>query len=168
MYRILETHPELKPFEKDIDLRMKRYEAKKELLLGEHARLIDFADAHLYYGFHKEDDGWRYREWAPAADHVYLTGDFNNWSWTETPLERNEKGDWEVFLPGDTLHKGSRVLTIVDNNGNLTQHVPLFARRVTQDWVTQSWCCEVWDDEEPYDWTDGDFKMDEAPLFCRM
>ncbi|MBQ3281185.1 MAG: alpha amylase C-terminal domain-containing protein [Eubacterium sp.] len=172
MYRIMETHPEIRPFEKDIELRMNRYNEKKKELLKARGKLpkrggvklYDCADLHLYYGFHKEDGGWRYREWAPAADHVYLTGDFNNWNWTDTPLERNKKGDWEVFLPGDTIHKGSRVLTIVDNGGNLTQHVPLFARRVTQDWVTQSWCCEVWDDDEPFEWTDGAFKNDEPPM----
>ena len=48
-------------------------------------KLYDCADEHLYYGFHREKDGWTYREWAPAADRVYLTGDFNNWSWTDTP-----------------------------------------------------------------------------------
>ncbi|MBR2547139.1 MAG: alpha amylase C-terminal domain-containing protein [Eubacterium sp.] len=172
MYRLLKTHPELKPFENDIKLRMDRYQDKKKELLKERgktpkrggAKLYDCADAHLYYGFHKEKDGWRYREWAPAADRLYLTGDFNNWNWTETPLERNKNGDWEVFLPGDTIHKGSRVLTIVENNGNLTQHVPLFARRVTQDWVSQSWCCEVWDDDEPFEWTDEGFENDEPPL----
>ena len=94
MYRLLKTHPELKPFEDDIDLRMKRYEEKKKELLSGRGKLpkrggvklYDCADAHLYYGFHKEKDGWIYREWAPAADHLYLTGDFNNWNWTATPL----------------------------------------------------------------------------------
>ena len=170
-YRILKTHPEIKPYENDIDLRMKRYDEKKKELLKQRGKLpkrggvklYDCSDAHLYYGFHKVKDGWVYREWAPAADQLYLTGDFNNWAWTETPLEKKDNGDWEVFLPGDTIHQGSRVLTIVDNGGNLTQHVPLFARRVTQDWVTQSWCCEVWDDED-YEWTDQGFHMDEKPF----
>ena len=164
MLRIIEHHPELEPFEADLTLRMERYEAKRAQLLRKGETLADFANAHRYYGFHREEGGWVYREWAPAADQLFLTGDFNDWHWTDTPLERLENGDWEVRLPGETLHIGSRVLTIVRNGDRLTQHVPLYARRVTQDWVTQSWCCEVWEDETPFPWTDAGFFSDEPPL----
>lgn len=164
MLRILKTHPELKPYADDLKLRMTRYKSKRDQLLQGKKTLNEFANAHKWYGFHRMPDGWVYREWAPAADQVYLTGDFNDWHWTDTPLKRLDGGDWEVFLPGDRLHQGSRVLTIVDNGGRLTQHVPLYARRVTQDWVTQSWCCEVWDDLAPYPWTDADFHNDEPAL----
>ena len=79
-------------------------------------------------------------------------------------MKKLARGNWELLLPGDILKKGSRVLTIVRNGDRLTQHVPLYARRVTQDWVTQSWCCEVWDETEPYPWTDEGFSSDEPPL----
>ena len=164
MYHILEKFPELQPFEGDINLRMERYQGKKNQLLQHGETLKDFANAHNYYGFHQTPEGWVYREWAPGADGLYLTGDFNEWHWLDTPLKRLDNGNWEVLLPGDTLKKGSRVITIVRNGDRLTQHIPLFARRVTQDWVHQSWCCEVWDDAEPYAWTDQDFKCDEKPL----
>ena len=164
MLRILKTHPELVPFRIDLEMRMERYESKKTQLLGKDGSLKDFANAHAYYGFHKLKDGWVYREWAPGADQLYLTGEFNDWHWVDAPMTRLENGNWEIVLPGDTLHKGSRVLTIVRNGDKLSQHVPAYARRVTQDWVTQSWCCEVWDDVEPYPWTDGDFVNTEPPL----
>lgn len=164
MYSILKKCPELKPFAGDINLRMKLYRKKRAQLLQNHASLKDFANAHAWYGFHKTKDGWVYREWAPAADAVYLTGDFNGWKWTETPLTRLPDGNWEIELKGDILHKGSRVLTIVQNGDRLTQHIPLYARRATQDWITKSWCCEVWDDETPYPWTDDGFYSDEPPL----
>ena len=164
MLPILEKMPELRPFEGDLNLRMDLYRQKKSQILGGNQRLIDFANAYAWYGFHKESDGWVYREWAPGADEVYLTGDFNNWQWTATPLTRLENGNWEVHLSGETIHHGSRVLTVVRNGDRLTQHVPLYARRVTQDWVTQSWCCEVQDDTVSYPWTDQDFRSEEAPL----
>ncbi|MBR3020369.1 MAG: hypothetical protein IKH57_25450, partial [Clostridia bacterium] len=104
MYRLLKTHPELQPFEGDINLRMERYKNKLYQLLQGKTSLKDFANAHKYYGFHHLSDGWVYREWAPAADQIYLAGDFNNWSWTDTPLNRIENGNWELFLPGDTVH----------------------------------------------------------------
>ena len=164
MLPILEKMPELRPFEGDLNLRMDLYQQKRRQILGEKKKLTGFAEAHLWYGFHREKDGWVYREWAPGADELYLSGDFNGWQWTATPLTRIENGNWEVHLPGDTLHHGSRVLTIVRNGDRLTQHIPLYARRVTQDWVTQSWCCEVQDDTITYPWTDASFHTDEAPL----
>lgn len=163
MYKIIEKDSALKHYEGDINMRMERYEEKKKQLLGSSKTIKDFANAHKYYGFHKEKGGWVYREWAPGADKLYLTGDFNDWNWTDTPLNKLDNGNWEVFLPGDTLQTGSRVMTIVNNGGNLTQHIPVYALRVTQDWNTQSWCCEVWDMED-YDWTDDGFESDEPPL----
>ncbi len=164
MYQIIDRFPELTPFSGDIDLRMERYKQKREQLVGAGGSLVDFANAHNWYGFHKTEDGWVYREWAPAADMVYLTGDFNDWHWTDTPLTKTDGGSWELFLPGDTLRQGSRVLTIVRNGDRLTQHIPLYARRVTQDPATMSWCCEVWDDTEKYPWTDDGFCRNDAPL----
>jgi len=164
MYKIVEHFPELKPYEGDIGLRMKRFKEKRRQLTRGHASLKDFANAHTWYGFHHLEDGWVYREWAPEADQVYLTGDFNDWQWTSTPLRRLEQGDWEVFLPEDLISKGSKVMTIVDHAGRRTQHIPLYATRVTQDWVSQSWCCEVWDDRESYPWTDRGFHSSEPPV----
>lgn len=164
MYKILKNHPELQPFESDFKLRMDRYKAKKKQLLKRGQKLSSFANGHEWYGFHKVPEGWVYREWAPAADQVFLSGDFNDWHWLDTPLTRLDNGNWEVLLPGDTLHVGSKVITIVRNGDHLTQHIPIYARRVTQDWQTGSWCCEVWDDLTPYAWTDGDFKCEEPPL----
>ena len=164
MYRILEKFPELQKYQSDFDLRMNRYKEKKKQLLKPKQTLREFANAHAYYGFHRQADGWVYREWAPGADQLYLTGDFNDWHWLDTPLNRGENGNWELFLPGETLHPGSRVMTIVRNGDRLTQHIPLYARRVTQDWVTRSWCCEVCDDRAAYPWTDAGFSCKEAPL----
>ncbi|MBR2834644.1 MAG: alpha amylase C-terminal domain-containing protein [Coriobacteriales bacterium] len=161
---ILERFPELMPYEHDIDMRLERYRAKCEQLLENGQSLLDFANAHTYYGFHKLQNGWVYREWAPGADGVYLAGDFNNWQETATPLKPLDHGNWEVFLPGDTVYKGSRVITIVQNGEKLTQHLPLYTRRATQDWQHGSWCAEVWDETEHFPWTDGDFCNNEPPL----
>ena len=166
MYELIRRHPELVPFEDDIALRVKNYDAKLNQLCPRGDSLVDFANAHRYFGFHRQDGGWVYREWAPGADRLYLTGDFNRWSWTATPLERvdDERGVWALFLPEGTIDAGARVMTIVDNGGVLTQHLPLYTMRATQDWVNQSWCCEVWDMDEPFPWTDDGFFLDEPPL----
>ena len=69
MLKIFEYDPRLLEFESDIQLRMDNYYRKREELVGKKGKLIDFANAHEYFGFHKYDDGtWVYREWAPGAD----------------------------------------------------------------------------------------------------
>ena len=159
MYPILERDAALRPFERDINLRMDNYRRMHALLANDRT-LSDFANAHEYYGFHHTMDGWVYREWAPGADALYLSGEFNNWSADETPLTRLSGGSWEVKLPEGTLHDGMRVKTVVRNGDKLTWHIPLYARRVIQEEQSYEWICEVWDPIEPYAWTDGDFEAD--------
>ena len=78
-HTIFRYDPLLKAYEKDFDLRKQNFESKKRELLKECSSLKDFASGHLYFGFHKEADGWHYREWAPGAEKMYLTGDFCGW-----------------------------------------------------------------------------------------
>ncbi|MBQ1566475.1 MAG: alpha amylase C-terminal domain-containing protein [Erysipelotrichaceae bacterium] len=162
MLKIIEDFPYLVPYENDLNLRVDLYKIKKKQLLGENGDLASFANGHKYYGFHRTDEGWIYREWAPAADQLYLTGDFNEWHWLDTPLTRIDNGDWEVKLPASTLDKGSKVMLIVKNGDRLTQHLPAYTRRAIQDWNTQSWCAEIWEDD--YHWDDEGFKCDEPLL----
>ena len=166
MYSLVAENPALKPYERDIDLRMRLYESKRKQLLSGDTTLFDFANAHLFFGIHRTADGWVYREWAPGADALYLTGDFNGWDKTGCPLTRTDavSGIWEVTLPPDALHHGSRVKTVVRNGSALTEHLPLYARRVVQDFRLNTWCCEVWAPETPFPWTDAGFHSD-APLY---
>ena len=114
-HKILEYDNNLLPFEKEFDLRAENLAAKKKALLKKGQTLADFANGHEYFGFHKTPDGWYYREWAPAADGIYLTGDFCNWDRHAHPMEKKENGVFELFLPGaDSLRSGMSVLAIVD------------------------------------------------------
>ena len=158
MYRILELNPQLQSFAGDIDLRMFLYRATKGRILGENQTLNDFANAHNYYGFHRTEDGWVYREWAPSAYQLYLTGDFNGWNQTSHPLTRIGDGNWELKLSGhDALWEGCKVKTVVDANLTRTEHIPLYARRVVQDPKTITFTCEIVDPGKKFDWTDADF-----------
>lgn len=166
MYPIVERDPAFLPYSNDIDMRMERYYAKKKSLLKEGESLKDFANAHRYFGLHQLEDGWVYREWAPAADGVYLTGEFNNWEWTSYPLKKIDEwnGIWEVVLPGNTIWQGCKVKTIVRNGEKLTEHLPIYTRRAVQKWGTAMWSTEAWDPKEAFPWTDQNFSCDEAPI----
>ncbi len=163
MYRIIDLNPQLMPFAGDIDLRMFLYRATKARILTEGQTLCDFANAHNYYGIHRTETGWVYREWAPSAYQLYLTGDFNGWNQTSHPLKRLNDGDWELEMEGeDALWEGCKVKTVVDANMQRTLHIPLYARRVVQDPKTITWCAEVVDDRKVYPWKDQNFHGEDS------
>ena len=156
--KIFSLDPLLKNYRKDLLLRQKRLEETLDMLLPEGQSLSDFATGHLYFGFHKTDDGWYYREWAPGADKLYLTGDFCAWDRYAYPMEKKENGIFELFLPGkDTLKTGTRVMTLVCVSGQELERIPLYIHRVEQDPKDYSWHGVIWN-EAPFAWTDAGFK----------
>ena len=158
-YRIFACDPGLKPYKKDIVLRMENYYKTKADLLITNQQLSDFANAHLFFGFHRAENGWYYREWAPAAEAVYLTGDFNRWDRRSHPLKKLNHGIWELFLPGDAaLWDGCRVMAVVLHQGRELERIPLYANRVVQDPETYVWNAEICL-EEPVSWTMGTTTM---------
>lgn len=163
-YKIFEYDPQLLPYETDINQRMKNYANKKRELVGSKGKLCDFANGHEYFGFHKTDKGWYYREWAPAADEVYLTGDMVDWRWYDLRMDPIGNGVFEIFLEGtDALWDGCRVKTIVRHNGKALERIPLYIRRVEQDPTTHLWCGVIVD-AQPYAWGDKDFKPSKSGL----
>ena len=164
-YKIFEIDPTLKPYVTDINLRVNNYKNKKKELLGKGQKLTDFANGYSYYGFHRTETGWVYREWAPAAQEMYLTGDFNGWDAIACKMTNIGNGNFEVYLEGhDALKPGQRVQAVVIHNGQELRRIPLYATRVVQDKVDYSWCAEIEDTFAPFNWTDEDFKPTKTPL----
>ncbi|MBQ9132593.1 MAG: 1,4-alpha-glucan-branching enzyme, partial [Clostridia bacterium] len=156
-YRIFERDPYLRPYEKDILLRMENYARKKRELVGKRGTLADFSNGHEYFGFHRTQDGWVYREWAPAAEEVYLTGDMVEWRWLDLKMTPIGNGVFELYLSGkDALYNGCHVKTIVRHEGQLLERIPLYIRRVEQDPVTYLWSGVIVD-EPIYEWKHPDF-----------
>jgi len=164
-HKIFEYDPSLRPFEADFDLRMQKYRQKKKELTPKGGKLKDFANGSQYFGFHKTVDGWYYREWAPGADKLYLTGEFCNWDRRAYPMEKQESGAHTVFIPGaDTLKDGMQVMTVVVRGDQEMDRIPLYAKRVIQIPGTIDWTAVIYDPEGPYQWTDADF-LPEKKLF---
>ena len=164
-YRITEIDPYLTPFSEDLALRMNNYETKRKELLQTAADLDSFANAYHYFGFHRLDGAWVYREWAPAAEALYLTGDFNGWDMFSCPMTKLENGVFEAVLPGeDALEYGQKVQTVVIHEGQILRRIPLYATRVVQDPITYLWCAEIDDTLVNYAWTDQDFVPCKTPL----
>ena len=163
--RILEIDPYLAPFEDDINLRTELFLSKKKALTGNGRKIKKFADGHKYFGFHRTRTGWVYREWAPAAEAMYLTGDFNNWNIEECPMTRLENGIFEVHLKGrNALKAGQKVQAVVINSGRILRRIPLYATRVVQDPDTYLWCAEIEDTYEKFAWSDSGFVPEKTPF----
>lgn len=162
---ILKIDPYLAPYEKDLDLRLDLYNKKRKELLGNAKKLKSFANGHKYFGFHRTRTGWVYREWAPAADEMYLTGDFNNWDIKNCPMAKLDNGIFEVQLKGrNALKIGQKVQAIVIHGGRVLRRIPLYATRVVQDTQTYLWCAEIEDIFENFPWTDKDFVPEKTPF----
>ena len=128
--------------------------------------LSDFATGHLYFGLHKTDDGWVFREWAPNATTIFLVGDFNDWKEEEAYRlkEVPGTGNWEITLPEKAMKHGDLYKMKVYWNGGGGERMPAWATRVVQDDQTKIFSAQVWNPEQPYKWNNTDFKPDVDPL----
>lgn len=163
--KILKTDPYLVPFKKDIELRAESFNLKKQQLLKGEEDIVSFASGYEYFGFHQTESGWVYREWAPAADAMFLTGDFNDWNTESHPMNRLENGVFEIFLNGkNALKIGQKIQAVVIHNGNMLRRIPTYATRVVQDPVTYVWCAEIENTLADFPWTDDDFVPEKTPF----
>lgn len=78
-----------------------------------------------------------YREYAPGAKAVFLTGDFNGWNRKEHALTLDSFGNWEVRLPlrnadGEyTIPANTRVKAhVCTDKGEWVDRIPVWSRRL--------------------------------------
>lgn len=144
----------LEPWFADLDRRAEKVrEMEARLTQNGAVSLEQFALGHLYYGLHRTSGGWTFREWAPNATAILLTGDFCGWR--EDPafaLRRiNDHGDWEIRLPPDALRRGMHYRLRMHWDGGQGDRIPAWTRRVVQDPQTLIFSAQVLD-EPPYAW----------------
>ena len=164
--KILNIDPYLTPFKDALNERYSLYIKKRAELLKNSETLCDFANGYNFFGIRPTENGWIYREWAPGADAMFFTGDFNGWDIHANQMKRTENGVFEIELNGrDALKRGEKIQAIVYRNGEMMRRVPAYATRVVQDPVTYNWCAEV-DDVlfDGFEWTDAGFKPAATPF----
>lgn len=156
-WKIFEIDPWIKDYKDDIELRMSEYKKQKQKLV-KNGSLKDFANGHNYYGIHKVNGGWIYREWAPNAKGLYLIGDFNNWDRHSHPLKKINDEDWEIFVKGiRTIPHKSRLKVMVDDGKSIKDRIPLYARRVERD-ENLDFAAILLNPRKKFSWTDEKFK----------
>ncbi len=128
--------------------------------------LSDFATGHLYFGLHRTDKGWVFREWAPNATDIYLIGDFNGWKEDDAYRCKrvSDSGNWEIELPADKLKHGDLYKMKVHWNGGEGERIPAWCQRVVQDDQTKIFSAQVWDPKKKHTWHDKGFKIKTDPL----
>ena len=160
------SDPWLQAFTGIIDKRIAKCIAKEQELAG-NGSLSDFALGHYYYGLHRNNDCWVFREWAPNAKSIFIIGNFTGWEERqEFMMNRiNSNGDWEIILPVDSLKHEDLYKLSVHWEGGKGERIPSYATRVVQDDKTKIFSAQVWQPEEQYKWKIPDFSSpDTSPV----
>ncbi len=155
---LLALDPWLAPYSEALRRRQAHYTHQRAVLDQSGGLLGPISQGHHYFGFTRgEHDGaagvW-YREWAPGAHGLFLTGDFNGWDRISHPLTRDDWGVWSAFFPdavyAETLTHGSflKVHVVTDNGGR--DRIPAYARRVVQHPETGDFAAQLWMPTAPY------------------
>lgn len=139
LHTFLERDPYLKPYEKDIRRRYALFKDYLERIETGDNNLNKFTMGYNTFGIHiNEDNSVTAKEWAPGAQELFLTGDFNGWDRTKTPYKKLEYGKWELHLPPNPdgscplKHLSEVKIIVKDHNNELLERLSPWATYVTQ------------------------------------
>ncbi len=169
LLNILKNDPWLAPYTDAIQGRHEDAISKLKQLTASSGTLVDFANAHKYFGLHCQSDGsWVFREWAPNATAITLIGDFSDWK--ALPEYRLQKVDdglngvWEGHFAANDIRDGQLYKMLVEWPGGIGERIPAYATRVMQDPETAIFTAQVYSPKRSFVWHDKDFEPDTAPL----
>lgn len=157
--------PYLKPYKRSLDRRHQLAVLRMLDLTDGRCPLKELANHHLYYGLHKTDHGWVFREKAPHAKQLFLYGDFSYWQVNPLyELHPIGQGDWEIELPLDFLKHGMLYRLWMVWQDGADDRLPSCVTRVVQDEQTKVFSAQVWDPEKPYEFRNSSPEKPEIPL----
>ncbi len=149
---IVQEDPWLEPYSEIIRLRYEAALKRKEDFIKSSESLKNFASGFLYYGLHKNENGWVLREWAPNAIDIYLVSNSNNWAENDDyRFTRLKEGNWELQLPENGLQHGQKYKLSIHWKGGQGYRIPSYANRCIQDDTTKIFYAQVWAPEN-YTW----------------
>ena len=165
MLKLVEEDKLLKPFAGIIEKRHQQVLAMEREFTYRTTRLSDSCNSYLYYGLHRTNEGWVFREWAPNATAIYLLGEFNDWrKHPDYALTKVGDGNWEIKLPLGALAHEMLYRLLVEWNGGSGERLPSHVRRVIQDEYTKIYSAQVWDSLNPYQMRHERPKRTDYPL----
>jgi len=173
---LIAIDPWLEPYASALRHRYKNYQAALERICEHFDSLAGISHGHEYFGLNRGESEGRpgvwYREWAPGAHTLHLTGDFNGWNRESHPLTCDDFGVWSIFLPDQEyaakLVHGSQIKVHVVASNGVIDRIPAYTRRVVQDEQSKAFTAQYWCPPEPFRWTnpvpaiDGGLRVYEA------
>ena len=165
--QLVADDPWLEPHEPAIRDRMARLKSSLSDIDREHGSLAAFANEHRKLGFHRDhrSKAWRYREWAPRAEQLWLVGDFNEWC-DSHPLSRLEDNPevWQIAIPDDksgtqALRHLDRVKVRIKGGNGMHDRLPAMIRFADQNPDTHDFAGRIWDPPQPFAWSDENFDL---------
>lgn len=157
--------PLLEPFRSTIRKRYENFVLREVGFTEGKKRLADVFNSHLYYGLHKTDKNWIFREWAPFVTAIYLVGDFSDWQKKEEyRLHRIENNNWELELALDQLRQGMKYRLWMEWKDGEGERLPSHVRRAVQDEHTKQFSAEVWEPAKTYLWKHLFQRREKNPL----
>lgn len=148
MATILDRDPWLEPHRGVLERREHYYGTTLYDIEQNGGLLGPLTQGHHIFGFQRISEGILYREWAPGAHGLYLTGDFNGWDRQSHPMTRDAFGSWSILLAPDALKHGQKLKVHVQSEIGAMDRIPAYARRVVQE-SNNEFVAQFWD-PEPY------------------
>ncbi|XP_036451234.1 1,4-alpha-glucan-branching enzyme [Colossoma macropomum] len=155
--KFLQLDPYIKSHEGDIQRRYRLFEERLAWLEKDEGGFDQFTQSYQSYGVQRQlGSGLLFREWAPGAHALFLTGDFNAWEKLSYPFTPKAFGKWELSLPPRAdgspaiQHLSKLKLVILTKDGEYLFRISPWAKYVTKtlDSVTYDWV--HWDPPHPY------------------
>ncbi len=162
--KFIENDSLLEPFRYTIEQRYRNFILREVGFTENRRKLSEAFNSYLYYGMHRSEKEWIFREWAPHATAIYLIGDFSDWQKKEEfRLKSLEYGNWELCMPAERLKHGMKYRLLVEWEGGCGERIPSHVRRVVQNEETKAFDAQVWF-PKPYKWKNTYRKSWKNPL----
>ncbi|KAF2884837.1 hypothetical protein ILUMI_21314 [Ignelater luminosus] len=98
--KLLERDSYLKSYEHEIRRRYACFKDAIEKIEENGGGISAFTQGYKDFGLNIQPDNTVIcREWAPAAQQLFLAGEFNGWNRDSHPYKKLEYGKWELILP---------------------------------------------------------------------
>lgn len=166
----------LLPYKREIDRRLERFLIKSGELAGYNGKLTHAANNHLYYGIHRDKNGYWFREFAPAAKGLVLVGDFNDWlpdknylAHTEWSFTNIGGGNWELFVPVEKIKEEDLFKWMVQfSTGEWGERIPAYATTCVQDRQTKLFSAQIDFSKREYEWKHKFSRKITSPLIYEV
>ncbi len=142
----------LVPFLPELERRRQHALALEKELKGKKKLLADAVKNHEFFGLHRQQKNWIFREYAPHASSITLVGDFSNWEiCREYELTCSEDGIWQGIFPENTFSHGTHYKMFVRYPGGEGMRIPSYAGYVVQDEKSKLFSAVVWAPAKEYE-----------------